>query len=162
MCIMKKLLILVMVLAMASLASATLSFSVSGTAGSEAVSLNAVGEISDGYWGVSVSGDDATIGTFVVGVKAPTISGVFAAGTDAGMPNGELWLFATANTDEAYQDGSWLTAAITRTAAATLHLWTYTDGDPAAVETTVELLVPEPMTIALLGLGGLLLRRRMA
>jgi hypothetical protein len=157
---MKKLLILVMVLAMASLANATLSLSISGSAGSETISLVATGETVASIEGISVSGDDATIGTFAIGPKAGTMTGFGAMGTDAGLPNGEVWGFGIGIPPEVFQDGVWLTAQMTRTAVATATL-TYYDSDGNITGHT-DYIVPEPVTIALLGLGGLLLRRRMA
>ena len=149
---MKKLLILMLVLGMVSVASADLTLSVSGND----VSVEADSMTADLYAAVSITG--GSIGTFAVGDEGGTMCGYLADGTDVGLPNGEIWALAIGVPPEVYQDGSWLTAVISYTGSATVNLWEMDDEYSLTLLDSV--VVPEPMTLALLGLGGLFLRRR--
>jgi len=174
---MKKLLVLVMVLAMASFASAALTLTISGPT---ELAYGAQGTYTVSYSGDSLSGVDMDI--------------VSNAGTQAGMWNisGGVLLATPRVTsyDWTAKNTSTGNYEITMfnefTGALTSPLFSFVFTAPAAgTSATISTidngsfllnmdsasfnppsmqvsLVPEPVTIALLGLGGLFLRRRIA
>lgn len=167
---MKKLLVLFLVLCMAPLASAALS-----------ISAPTAGSINIGSYAVSVSVSDAFPADFSIGVPL----GKYTAGiVDLTSPSlvtatsGDLtsivdfmsvagaWSFSTADGDGGTPPnlGSGVRANITLDVIGnigdTFDLFLY-DATPAVITTLSYTIVPEPVTLTLLGLGGLgLLRRR--
>ena len=170
---MKKLLVLMIILGLSTVANATLSGN----------------SVTDGIvtWGIKndqLVGHGDSLGVYPDGGPAPYINGVSAdiltpdasctkatgvnneAG-DLGTVTGPGFYFDyvcmadDANTEalpNQVADADWFQFDIAYTAVTTIEIWTSSDGWSAPVGTIT--VIPEPITIALLGLGGLLLRRR--
>jgi hypothetical protein len=161
---MKKLLVLALVLGMATLANATLT---------NGLTLNVTGTA------VTVTGTSTTDWDLVVISNktlspldasalnmsvAPSMSGLMAGFSDlvagcaddlSAYTSGAVWTITSAS-GETYKTGTYLT--LTSTAGATVTLAQFDEGTTHLVG--MQTIVPEPMTMALLGLGGLFLRRR--
>jgi hypothetical protein len=177
---MKKLLILVMVLAMASLASATLTLSTTSTGplaaeetatlsvGTDAVISAGVGE---GYWAIGTKTVDGT-NTGGISLYAATEGGITiaedAVGSGIPLPEGEngVWGMIALGTIPSVPIGGIIDEiTFTCKSAVDVVVTLYYSVDAvefAAVDTVTITQIPEPVTMVLLGLGGLLLRRRVA
>lgn len=160
---MKKLLVVMLVLGLASAANADLSL-----VGADAVSNLPVG----GSGAVNVASDaDGGYACWLeipdLGIATYTVD--FTAG---GNPNGDSvvneyagydgWfevIVASLNPSAPVVAGDHIVANITGVAMGETVLNLYAD-DGATLLDSIPVVVPEPMTIALLGLGGLFLRRR--
>jgi hypothetical protein len=166
---MKKLLVLVLVLAMASLASATVSMTLSGdsTPGSGTISMYVVpsptGQI-DLQMAIGLIGS-GTLDLGTMGVSAPTDSADTDAslammGVDGTYGNGEIWTMTSFTS--VYPTGVWLTVNYTGAVAGdTITAFQSADGNFDDVDMQSNtIVIPEPATIALLCLGGLLLRKK--
>ncbi len=155
---MKKLFILALVLGMTSIASATLSLSVTEwSPGSATIDMIAIGETADSYEAITIEGSGA-FSNSRLGPAAPSLSGYFAnvAELDPSLV-GEIWIFGTAPGEE-YKDGVWMSVDVTYTPfMAFVTLWSF-DGESTLTKIGMS---PEPMTLALLGFGSLFLHRRM-
>ncbi|MHC4570847.1 MAG: PEP-CTERM sorting domain-containing protein [Planctomycetota bacterium] len=120
----------------------------------------------EGYWLLGVS---STMGSISGGFVAPPWGGepvtIFDGG-DPYLPPGETGVFGSIGTFLA--QGSGITGriydGITFTCEgqgdAVVNLYTTDFATPTLIDSVIIHQVPEPMTIMLLGLGGLLLRRR--
>ncbi len=157
---MKKLLVLMLVLGMCSIAGATLSFNISST--DPEASIDGLIEYSQTvyFW----IGSDAPI-TITKGAEAPSLAGysmtvATAQSYGVSIPSlytyGEAWIMG-ASTGEDYQTGTYLEGAGANGDSVAAGWFDEVGGGSTYGTGT---LVPEPMTIALLGLGGLFLRRR--
>lgn len=154
---MKKLLVLMLVLGLATAANAV-TYDLSGDTmtATGTISVDVTGATADVYLALVISSPGG-LGTFTKGTYAPSMTGSVMAATVNGDA-GEIWAFGTIP-EELYQDGSWLTAAWSG-ASTNATITVYSTPDGLSYTFLDSVLVPEPMTIALLGLGGLFLRRR--
>ena len=166
---MKKLIVLSMVVAMASLATAGLSLSLSGAGvvdtgagtytmleGSTAV-ITVSGSGSAYYTYLALTGDVAV--TADAAIATPVA--LAGAGDMASVGSSYGWLLTAAGGPAGpVAAGAQFTADITATGPldAVIGVTTYsnTGSNPGMAIT----IVPEPMTLGLLGLGGLFLRRK--
>jgi hypothetical protein len=182
---MKKLLALMLVLLMTSMASATLQISVNGDKYPVDSEINVTPSqhivldiwtdstispnVGEGYWALVCNPSDATIsatGSYVVpkyadepGIKGPWDYGV--VGTETGV-FGQIIITGVVSQIDAgdiIYDGidfhcEWAENDVTVT------LWFDIYGTPVYQDSVVIHQIPEPASMLLLGLGGLLLRRR--
>jgi hypothetical protein len=163
---MKKLLVLMLVLGMASVANATvLSWSVdavtieslSGTAVVQLVADDGIGFVSPKWVGYTPA--TTSLGSIT------TITALPAAGGNAAIQNPTQsgwdgwWTVMSMDTETPFTvaSGSQYSVTITGYATGTFGLASDSYGTNDTLEVTV---LPEPMTVALLGLGGLFLLRR--
>ena len=161
---MRKLLILMLVLGMAPLACATVSLvSSAATVGiSEAATIQVSSDVDDLAWA-------GYIGYTYANASITTMAALPAAGSLGGVgagPGGWLgyWqLSAADNTPPNTIDvGVQFSGAAMGTATGSYDFYLY-DGNWTTASpwgTFTLTVIPEPITMALLGLGGLLLRRR--
>ncbi len=162
---MRKLLVLTLVLGMASLANAVVVYDLTGGANTATGTINVyvVGATADVYLALVIESPGVVSpnasADMSLGAAAPTMSMYVQEQTVSG-DSGETWMFGAAP-GESYVDGIWLTANWTgATSVVNIKLYDTPDGVTFTLLDTQPVGVPEPMTIALLGLGGLLLRRR--
>ncbi|MFA6187533.1 MAG: PEP-CTERM sorting domain-containing protein [Phycisphaerae bacterium] len=168
---MKKMLTLVLVLAVASLASATIVspmkivnlgaglFGIDLTSGLAGNASNGSGDGSGGYFALlGVSG-----GNIVASVKSNmALSDVYPDVADIGLTTGTgvYGEFRTAATG-AWTQAAGLAATNFSVLAGVQQLTLYSYDDSGANPVLVDTYnIPEPITMALLGLGGLFLRKR--
>ena len=168
---MRKLLILTMVLGMASLASATVvvsgptdvvagntySYSLSGT------SADTAGYA--GYVYVDYPGNPGGAVLSSVGMNTTNLTGTLSLYGTTYLPDGFLFVAANAPAATEVFAGEWFTFDMTIPAGAAVDdvfgidilngSWSVVQDGALALT-----VVPEPITMALLGLGGLFLRRR--
>jgi hypothetical protein len=164
---MKKLLSLVLVLAMAVIANAAFIAELSGdnTPGEGAVTLNVsdVGGL-DTMMVITIQG--AGVLTSSLGASAPidselvcTMADLYAEQDTFGIAgNGDLWTMTSYASS--YPTGVWITANYSGAVAGDiLTAYVTLDGENYTTLGSI-VIVPEPATIALLCLGGLLLRKK--
>ena len=163
---MKKLLVLMLVLGMSSLASAAYVLSVAPDGGGNYdITLTAAAGDPDEYWILGIDSAAGTLSNVAVGADAPSLSGVWGtlsyyglSGVVSGVTlQGNVGPFATAS-GETKLSGEYLTAKASIASAPVVYMLSSADTSVWTFEDSI--VVPEPMTIALLGLGGLFLRRR--
>jgi hypothetical protein len=167
---MKKLLMLVLVLAVAGIANAEFVASLTGddTPGDGAVALNISGvlgsEWQDGMMVISIQSDDGTM-TSALGAAAPTdaefvclLSDLYGNQPMNGIA-GEGDLYGMISYTNEYPDGDWIDATYTGAVAGDL-ITAYATIDGENYTELGQIVIPEPATIALLCLGGLLLRKK--
>jgi hypothetical protein len=159
---MKKMLTLVVILlSIASLASA--STIAAYNAGTNVISVTVTNNTGSEYIGLSITSGAGILSGFAKGPQAPASTDNFAnlgvAGYYQGYGEGELWTCVDTAGVPTYIDGSWLTANFSGAKPSTVTLWAYDENTEGftAIQT---ILIPEPATIALLCLGGLLLRKK--
>jgi hypothetical protein len=164
---MKKLLVLALVLGVAGLASAGLAFKVNGTDVADGGSINATGAISleivndeliSGSWDIGWIGVtagatsgwlDGTVGSNMVGTWTLAVDG----------PDGGAMYWYTEQTVAAVGStaiGSMYTIGFNANGAVLVEVYN-ADFDTVQASMTI---TPEPMTMLLLGLGGLFLRKK--
>jgi hypothetical protein len=161
---MKKVLVVMLILGLASAANAALTLKLSSDA---PIAVN-------GTLTATVSSSIGGSYSCWLEIKTPAIANFAAAPTftAAGNPNGDskvtawpefgAWyevLVASLNPDKALLAGDHIQATIKGLAVGQTELNLYAD-DAATLLSSKIINVPEPMTLALLGLGGLMLRRR--
>jgi len=165
---MKKLLVLVLVLGMAAIANAAYDITLAGDdtpgAGDVTLTVTDVGEWLDGLMVISIQGSGTM--TSSLGAAAPTdaewvcmLSDLYGEQPMNGIAGeGDLWTMISYTST--YPSGVWIDASYTGavegdliTAYASLDGENYTELGQIVI-------TPEPATIALLCLGGLLLRKK--
>ncbi|MHC5185143.1 MAG: PEP-CTERM sorting domain-containing protein, partial [Planctomycetota bacterium] len=168
---MKKLLVLTLVMGIASLATAALSFDIGGTIYEDGATVLISGQTTVGLYndtqftGVpDIGWINVAPGTEVVGsgtVDSVGTGGTILPGTwtidDFGLSYGVYW-WQTVNTVPGVGDtlvGNMFTVDVV--GDTLLQVFQSDFVTPVA---SVNLVTPEPMTMALLGLGGLLIRRK--
>lgn len=167
---MKKLLILTLVLGMASMASAASITGLVGTLngddnpGAGAITLDVVPTDPhtqlDTYLVVTIMGS-ATL-TSGLGTAAPESSGLVGTMADLGLAStygdGDLYVMASTTSPANYATGTWIDVSYTGAVDGDVIAAYESDGASFALLDSVT--IPEPATIALLCLGGLLLRKK--
>jgi hypothetical protein len=167
---MKKLLVLVLALAITPIASAAFSATLAGddTTGAGAVTLSIGGmlgsEWQDGLMVISIQGTGTM--TSALGAAAPTdaefvclLSDLYGNQPMNGIAGeGDLWtMISYTNT---YPDGVWIDASYAGAVEGDLiTAYVSLDGENYTTLGQIE-IIPEPATIALLCLGGLLIRKK--
>jgi len=173
---MKKVLVLVLVLGLATVSNAALQLTINGSAATSAISTGLTGSV-----GVGITmTDNLSQGTFLdyetaaakdvsYTITGPTLV-LPAAGNlasiDAGGISGTAWEYGITianSTGYVSAPGQVVNSTVTGTGQAyvlTVNLWD--NAGENIVDTATVSFVPEPITMALLGLGGLFIRRRTA
>jgi hypothetical protein len=161
---MKKMLMLILVLAVASVANAWVLSYNSGVVTATAQSTDT---LNDMYLGMVV--DSAGIlSDFGSDPCAPETAANFSNLPESSLPlllaeqQGELWTFTDSGEPYEYPVGPWFHATFafaSGPAASTVSLYEWYEGDNSAILRAI-ITIPEPATMALLCIGGLFLRRR--
>ena len=158
---MKKMLTLVLILGIASLASAVPVWTITEDAGVVTVSVSG----NEGQTVIGLAVDSGgVLSSFTAGPNAPASSSSVAILQEyyPELGTGEIWAMIHITTDtQVYVDGSWLTASFAFAegmTSATVKL--YDTPESGGYTELASLVIPEPITMSLLGLGGLFLRRR--
>ena len=154
---MKKLLVLTLVLGLSSAANAAFDMIVIDEGGGDfSLTFTCDADEPDEYFALGITAG-GTLSNVAIGPDAPSMSdiwGPIVPDLSAYLPGLTGWygVFASA-AGEVKTPGIWLTADAHIDSIAWVYLYSFDE----AMNFTVE--VPEPTTMALLGLGALLLRR---
>ena len=177
---MKKMLILLLVLGLVSVANATVTYEFRDAAGTTPVSgidigvgtatFVVMGQVADAGWAEGVYATDGTDGGGKFDVDGATAypaagdmykANYYASFDGADCISGDLNAVVMPNP----ADGDWFVLDLSLNAGALVGDTVQIDildmdGGYSLISSHSVLVTPEPMTIALLGLGGLFLRRR--
>ena len=165
---MKKLLTLMLVFGLASVASASLSMDISGTVevvqgDTLTITTSSDDTAQEGYLGYIIieAGGDGALSNPVTLSNAGNIAGTNPYSEEGWGVGYELSASSTVSDLVAgdHFTVDWATSGLNVGDTAVVSLWLDPDYDTPQATATLT-VIPEPMTIALLGLGGLLLRRR--
>jgi len=149
---MKKLLVLV--LAVASLANA-ISFTGAYNPSTDIVTISCTADPETCYIALAITDGGGTLSNFAAGAQAPPDSHLIGPVT-----GGELWQMIHITTGTpVYVTGEWLTADFSGSIPSIATYYEYDLESESFIELGT-INIPEPGTIALLCLGGLMLRRR--
>ena len=165
---MKKVLILLMVLGISSVTYAVPTVNLSWSVDSVTVAVDATVVVTldadaaypyNDKWIGNTAGTIAEITTLPVDLAAAGEDGVVTTTTFAGW-----WKVRaedqTGTPDDTIQTGPQFSVTIKGLAVGSYTMGSDFYGENSGTNDTLEIYVPEPITIALLGLGGLFLRRR--
>jgi len=178
---MRKLVVLMLVLAMASLASAAYTIRINDLVAPQTLSVKTAvisiwTDAGDAYIGPFALLVDNSKGTLTGGALAPLGTASVFSSIDGPLAGSVYEPFAPANTNGVLGVSN-ANAAVTPAgkqfdsfnltvlgSSANLMLYTYSQDEgtfaQAPVATAMVNVIPEPATLAILGLGGLLLRRK--
>ena len=163
-------LMMVLLLAVAPLSSATITgLSVDGTTTPDVdgvatvglggvITISCIGDTASGFEYLDMAKGYATMATPVATAAAGDLAGVFDWSTGVNYD----FELTTADSGGSYPGGVVFNANITATGIVgdTFTVDVLDGVNYAVLDTVTVTIVPEPATIALLGLGGLLLRKR--
>jgi len=164
---MKKLVVLMLVLGLATMANAVytgtgLSGDASGdnNVGAGNIDLGITDGAADTYLAVGIIGDGAiTIASAAVTGLAVDLIGTFAdLGLEGTYGQGFIYGYVDSSIPYEYPDGEWMSVNYSGAVNGDVITFYETDGETYVFLDSVT--IPEPMTLALLGLGGLFLRRK--
>jgi hypothetical protein len=162
---MKKLLTLLLVLSLASTASAALSLGGATTVVQGGTAIVTISSDNANAWTAYVDDTDGSVGTLGA---VTAVTALPAAGDDAAvvLTAGYAYAIDAADAGEPFNIASGIQFNLTVSAGShavddVITITLYADDWSEVIDTqAVTVITPEPMTIALLGLGGLFLRRR--
>jgi hypothetical protein len=167
---MKKLFVLALVLSMTTMAGATMTLTLAGPADGSNIAVHASGFVSGDGITIAVVVDAGSLSGGVANVPpAPDATMVFGPASDPEGPTGGMLIdgmdgiicgidsFSGTATAGA---GNYINQIVWSGTSATAYLYSTVDFETWTATGAQMTLIPEPMTMALLGLGGLFLRRR--
>jgi hypothetical protein len=161
-------LIAIALLAIAPLANAgfTMTPTGSGAAGVYTISIDAADITLNGYLVIAVQGT-GVLSNFALSADAPVNSSLNGNTVDsevAFLGQGEVYGvadFALAPAVPVYKNGTWLTATLTGVAGDVVKSYSSADlVEFTEIGSFTVNAIPEPITVALMGLGGLFVARK--
>jgi hypothetical protein len=167
---MKKLLMAILVLCITPLCPAPMEWSILPDE-EKHLTVSVIDPCEEDIFLILAVDSGGVLSSFAKGSDAPSDS--FSAGTlilndydlhFGYLGQGELWLMADWSLPFTYDDGNWLTAdfdfAPGKTSSVISLYFLDMDGEPGDEVLVAPHVIPEPITLCLLGFGGLFLCRR--